>query len=210
MEKQKIALYDIDHTLIPFDSMLTFILFFIRKKPYKIFLFIWLSVKSLLLVLKGESLRDIKEQWLLIVKGISKEQMLINSKILVEKHIVPGLKPGAALDIEERKKQGYQIVFATASFDLYFQYLAEYFQADYFFGTRLMETAPGIWKINGENCKGEEKILRITAIMDENKIDKPHSISFSDSHTDLPFLKLTNTFYKIHKTKWEIIDTVTN
>lgn len=49
-------------------------------------------------------------------------------------------------------------------------------------------------KIDGENCRGEEKLRRLKAYDPKIKVDK----FYSDSMSDLPLLKLANEPYIVH------------
>lgn len=200
---RKIALYDIDYTLIPYDSFLRFIFYIIRHYPLKLFYLGYVIFFTFVFLFGFINLTKYKERWLIFIKGISTQKLEELSRKFIETRVIPSLKPGVAENVKSYKDKGYTIVFATASFEFYFRYLAEHFEVDYFFGTRLEEPlGTGRPLVKGLNCKGQEKIRRIVKELKAEEIDIPSSVSFSDSNSDLPFLDLTGTFYKIHKKKW--------
>ena len=82
--------------------------------------------------------------------------------------------------------------------------LAEYFEVDYFFGTQA-QNCDGKWKIVGQNCKGQEKIRRISEKLSENEINKAESVGFSDSMSDYPFSRLVKSFYLVDKKRWKTV-----
>ena len=57
--------------------------------------------------------------------------------------------------------------------------------------------------MEGENCKGEEKIKRLMAYLKENNIevDFKNSYMFSDSLSDLPLFNLVGNPYLINYRK---------
>ena len=175
----KIALFDIDKTLIPYDSFLKWIKLVLNKKKIG-----WLKVPGLVLlglttIGNPKKLTRYKEKWLSLADGLSEAEVAEFSGKFVAERIIPDLKDGVENVVREYKKAGYTIIFATASPEVYFRYLAEYFDVDYFFGTRA-EFCDGKWKIVGENCKGQEKIRRILEKLPANEIDKEESVGFSD------------------------------
>lgn len=199
----KIALFDIDCTLIPFDSFLKFIKCLVRENPLKIFRFPYLLFCGLAVFRTPERLTRFKEKWLELLKGYDNEELELLSKKFVVQQIIPFLKKDAIETIEKYRKEGYKILFATASFEFYLCHLADYLRADYFFGTKIL-TEGKKRKIDGVNCKGQEKINRILSVIPETEIDKVASVGFSDSMSDYPYTRIASSFYLIDKKEWKI------
>ena len=200
----KIALFDIDKTLIPYDSFLKWIRLVLKKRKKG-----WLKVPGLVFlgfttIGNPKKLTRYKEKWLSLANGLSEAEVAELSKKFVVERIIPDLKDGVENVVREYKKAGYTIIFATASPEVYFRYLAEYFDVDYFFGTRA-EYCDGKWKIVGENCKGQEKIHRILEKLPESEIDKEESVGFSDSMSDYPYTQLVKKFYLVDKKRWKTV-----
>ncbi len=204
----KIALYDIDYTIISCNSLSAFTFYIIKKNPLKIFILFLLFVFFVLWSFRAISTKRIKSLYLLMLKGMDKSGLEKLSSDFVKDKLIPKLKPEAVKSIEEYKNRGYLIILATASFEIYMKYLAEYLKADYYFGTKIFFRNNMLEpEIEGKNCRGKEKIRRILAKLPENKITKKGSVSFSDELTDLPFLELTEVFHKISMRKWKILGT---
>ncbi len=201
----KIALYDIDYTIISINTLLAFTIFIIKKNPIKI---IFLSIKFFVTIwwlLRIISTTKVKSFWLLPINGISEKKINSISKEFIHKTIIQKIKPEAIENIKDYKKKGYIIIFASASFELYIKYIAEYLDADYYVGTKIVIKNKKITtKIEGNNCKGKEKIRRILSIIPAKQIQKKGSVGYSDSKTDLPFLELVEKFYKVNLKKWNI------
>lgn len=208
--RKKIALYDIDYTLIPFDSFFYLVINSIKHRPFNILKIPFITLYTFLLLFKIITLTQYKEKWLILYKGYTQDEIDTISKDFVDKYIIPKIKKEVVKNIKENRENGCLIVFATASFEFYFKYLAEYLDADYFIGTKTF-IKDGIFtgKIEGMNCKGIEKIHRLRNLMNNVEIDIDNSISYTDSLTDLPFLELTKEMQLIHKKKWKIIKTFT-
>ncbi|HPO49991.1 MAG TPA: HAD-IB family hydrolase [Spirochaetota bacterium] len=205
----KIALFDIDLTLIKKDSFLLFLLFMIKKEPLRLFFLPYILFISFLRIFRLVSMEFFKQSWLLFIKGIEKKKLDALSKVFFERVVKNYVKPGVEDYIDKLKSEGYAIVFATASFEFYIKYIKEYFDADYFFGTKIIfKNDKASARIDGKNCKGSEKITRIIQILDKNQIDIENSISFSDSKTDLPFLELCSKFFYVNPKKWEVLKIV--
>lgn len=202
----KIALYDIDYTLIPFDSF--FVLFFklIKDYPINILRLIYLLPSAVLTGLKLKTLTDFKSDCLVLLKDLTDDELDILSKEFVEKYIIPNIKDSVRENIENNRNNGFKIVFATASFEFYLKYLAQYFNTDFFLGT-VIEGKNNRRRIKGLNCKGQEKIERINKVIKLTDIKKDESVSFSDSMTDFPFSQITSEFNLVDKKKWEVIKT---
>jgi HAD superfamily hydrolase (TIGR01490 family) len=200
----KIALFDIDKTLIPYDSFLKWIACVIKKKKSGFWRLPGLLLSGITAFSSPQKLTRYKEKWLSLADGLTEEEIAELSEKFVKERIIPDLKNGAEEAVRRYKDSGYTVIFATASPEVYFRYLAEYFEVDYFFGTQA-QNCDGKWKIVGQNCKGQEKIRRILEKLPENEIDKDESVGFSDSMSDYPFSQLVKKFYMVDKKQWKTV-----
>ena len=200
----KIALFDIDKTLIPYDSFLKWIACVIKKKKSGFWRLPGLLLSGITAFSSPQKLTRYKEKWLSLADGLTEEEIAELSEKFVKGRIIPDLKNGAEEAVRRYKDSGYTVIFATASPEVYFRYLAEYFEVDYFFGTQA-QNCDGKWKIVGQNCKGQEKIRRILEKLPENEIDKDESVGFSDSMSDYPFSQLVKKFYLVDKKQWKTV-----
>lgn len=201
---KKIALFDIDKTLIPYDSFFKWIFAILKKKKSHLLKIPKLVLLGITVIGNPQKLTRYKEKWLSLADNFSEEEIVELSKKLVNECIIPDLKPGVENAIKQYKASGYTIIFATASFEIYFCYLAQYFGVDYFFGTKV-QLIGGKWKIVGQNCKGQEKIRRILEKLPEQEIDKSNSVGFSDSMSDYPYSSLVKKFYLVDKKHWKTV-----
>lgn len=206
---KKLALFDIDKTLIPYDSFFKYFSILLKKKKSRLLKIPKLVLLGFTAMGNPEKLTRYKEKWLSLADGFSEEEIAELSQKLINERIIPDLKPGVEDEIKQYKERGYTIIFATASFEIYFRYLAEYFNVDYFFGTKAA-LVNGKWKIIGQNCKGQEKIRRILEKIPEREIDKSNSVGFSDSMSDYPFSSLVKEFYVVDKKEWKTVKSFIN
>jgi HAD superfamily hydrolase (TIGR01490 family) len=208
---KKIVIYDVDYTIISINSLSSFMIYYFKVKPSKIIFIPCLFISLILWIFRIISTEKIKSIWLLPFKGISINQLDQISKKFIYQKVIPTIKKEALENINQYKKNGYLIVFASASFEIYIKYIAEYLKADYYFGTKILTNNNKIVpKIHGDNCRGKEKIKRILKSISKDLISKKDSVSYSDSYSDLPFLELVDKFYLIAKKKWKILKTLYN
>jgi len=205
MENMKVALFDIDHTLTSRDTFFLFISYTIKKHPYKIIFLPFLFFVVLLRLFSIIDTTKMKSLSLVLIKEMNLEKLNRFSKQFVDKSVLKYIKNGARDEIMKYKKDGYTIILASASFEFYIKYIAEYFEADYFFGTRIVtKNDRPLAKIDGKNCKRGEKIIRILEVISRDAIDKDNSIGFSDSLVDLHFSEIVGRFYLVDKKRWMI------
>ncbi len=197
----KIALFDIDYTLIPFDSFLKYLRFIKENAPSGRPIFHKL-IKSVILYMTGRiNLTRFKEMWLIYLYGIDSSRLSELSRDFIEKIIIPSIKPGVMKTIENHRAAGMKIVLATASFEFYFRYLAEFLKTDVFVGTKARYDGAE-WKIIGKNCKGYEKIERLNNHIDFGLIETDGSVGYTDSLSDLPFLNIVDELHIVDKHRW--------
>ncbi len=208
---KKIVIYDVDYTIISINSLSKFLLYYFKVKPIKILYLPILFISLFLWIFQIISTEKVKSIWLLPFKGINVDYLEKISKDFIYKHIIKKLKKEAVENINQYKKNGYLIIFASASFEVYIKYIAEYLKADYYYGTKiLVKNKKIVPKIDGNNCRGKEKIKRILKDIPENIISKKESIGYSDSKSDKPFLDLVTQFDLISRKKWKVLKTFYN
>jgi HAD superfamily hydrolase (TIGR01490 family) len=106
----------------------------------------------------------------------------------------PKIVPQALERIERHKADGHEVVFLSASLDLYLQFLAERLGADVLICTKLSRQDGFLTgDLQGANCKGGEKLQRLIAHYGERNIDWSRSHAYSDSSSDLPLLERVGT-----------------
>ena len=204
---RKIAVFDLDHTILSTDSFIDYVIFMLTKYPLKLFYLPYLSLLLVLKVIGIIKFEYFKSKWLLFFKGINIDEIENNSKKFCDNLIRKNVKKGALDEIERLRKSGFELVLATASFEFYVKYIFEYLRFDHLFGTKVLydDKRRIIPEIDGKNCKALEKISRITSVINKNDIDRINSTGYSDCKSDLFFLEITGTFNLVAKKQWKII-----
>ena len=113
--------------------------------------------------------------------------------------------------IKKLKEEGYKIYLISASPEFYLNEFYAIPEVDMVIGTRFsIENGKFIRRMNGENCKGKEKVNRLKEVIKEKNIqvDYKNSYMFSDSLSDKPLLDLVGKAYLINfrkKSDFEIL-----
>jgi len=203
--KQKIAIFDIDNTILSVDSFLKFIFFIFKNYPFKIINIPYLIFIFLLRLLNIISIEKLKEKFLnILLSDLSDEEIKNLTNNFINKVLFKKIKPKLKNYITELKSNGFHIIFATASLEFYIKDLATFFSADAFVATQILRK-DNIFYIKGKNCKDIEKIFRLKKILNVEDIDRENSIAYSDSITDIFFLELCKKFYLVDRKKWKIL-----
>lgn len=203
--KIKMAIFDVDHTLITIDSMIYLLFWSIKKKPIII---LYIPIISFKLIIYYLGLIDIKK---------AKEAMYIPIKFLSDNHLeefyekvlLKKINPNVMSKVKLHKEKGYHILLVSASPENYLKYFTRQKYIDGIIGTKLVLGEKKYSnKIYGENCKGIEKVKRINEYLEKNKleIDYNYSFAYSDSFSDKPMLKLVKNRYKVNKFNGDIGD----
>ena len=105
---------------------------------------------------------------------------------------------------QKLKKEGYKIYLISASPEFYLNEFYAIEEVDMIIGTRfLIDGGKFIRKMDGANCKGEEKVKRLKEVLKEKNIevDYENSYMFSDSLSDKPLLDLVGNAFLINYRK---------
>ena len=195
MEKTAFVFTDFDDTLAKGDSILPYLLFCIRKglAPRRQLLkaaaaFLWWK-------LKPSSGRAAKETSLSFIAGHTVGEMDgVAREFFRTVHTKAFFREGVA-EMQRQRENGAKVIVFSASSDVYMRVLPEFLPCDEVICT-VCEAVDGVYtgKI-GKNCKGEEKVQRINAWLQEKglTVDKAASTGCGDSPSDAPMLLLTGS-----------------
>lgn len=197
---QKIALFDVDKTIIAKDSMFQFVLYGLKRKPFSFYLLFPLVIHSIFYKLKWIKAERAKSYYFRFINDM-KEQDL---ELFFHTMIKPYIYPEALLEMRNKKEAGYHILLVTASPYAYMKYFNQLDEVDGVIGTNLIKRGEQFTHmIEGNNCKGEEKVVRIKSYLKDKGmvIDYDHSCAYSDSDSDMPMLSLVKHRYMINHHK---------
>lgn len=207
---EKLAIFDVDYTLTKKETQIEFYKFMLKKHPRLIAHLPKVIASGLFFILKLMQLKRTKEYFISFIEGIKEEEMKKHVKEFYEKRLSRILYKDAVDTIKKFKAKGYKIYLISASPEFYLYELYKIKEVDKVLGTRYVcENGTHKGSMQGENCKGEEKVKRLMEDLkkDNIKVDFRNSYMFSDSLSDLPLFNLVGNPYLInYKKKYDNIE----
>lgn len=193
MNPTAFAFFDFDDTLSKGDSIFPFLLYCIKRGYAPKHQLFKAAAGFLRWKIQPSSGRAVKEMTLSFIKGRTVEDMDelardffldVQQKFFFE---------DAAPELFRLREQGVKIVIVSASSDLYMKVLPEFLPVDAVISTTCEVADSKYTGIIGKNCKGEEKVSRIQAWLNDQglSIDREKSAGYGDSPSDAPMLLLT-------------------
>jgi len=190
-----LAIFDVDHTLLRSDTLKLFGVFLWKRHGLRLFRlpgFIGCLSRWCLRLADTEML---KTAYVNMLCGGMRETEVGR---LASEFAVSVLRPKIFLQaverIERHKTDGHEVVFLSASLDIYLESLAELLGADALVCTKVLRQDGFLTGgLHGANCKGREKLRRLLVRYSEETIDWRRSYAYSDSSTDLPILERVGT-----------------
>ncbi|GIP04062.1 HAD family hydrolase [Paenibacillus lautus] len=195
---QKFAIFDIDKTVIHTDSMFRFLKYGIRKHPATTPVILKVVLHSVLYKLRLLEAEKAKSAYFHAMRHMDDADL----KHFYETELKPAIFPDALKEMQLKKSEGYHVLLVTASPDAYMRYFAELPCVDAVIATKLsVRDGRFTSMIEGNNCKGEEKVNRIQQYLSEQRlaIDYDSSCAYSDSLSDLPMFRLVKHKYLINQ-----------
>jgi len=194
----KIAIFDIDKTIICKDSMLLFLWYGMKLRPLTMFNAITVVCKTVLYTLKIMKVEDVKASFFYAIRHMKEDDLERFYETLLKKYIFIE----AMEELKRKKADGFHIVLVTASPYAYMRFFKKISFVDEVIGTNLaLENGRYTNRVEGVNCKGEEKVVRIhDYLMSKNfLIDYDQSCAYSDSLSDMPLFNLVKNRYLINR-----------
>lgn len=196
---QKIAIYDLDRTILKTPTFTAFLIFAARHRGRSL---IW-RAPVWIAALIGYKLRlyarkPLKQFGTALFVGTWTDQSELDALARgFAADVVPAdVQPGAAEAIVQDRAAGYRLVIATAAPEIYVRAIAERLSFDDYVATRHMADSGRIsHRIDGENCYGAEKLSRVKAWFKQQDIDRAtrEIIAYSDHISDAPLLDWADT-----------------
>lgn len=196
--KVKLAIFDVDKTVIRGDSMFQFLMYGLLRKPLTAPYLVQTVLYSVLYKLKLLSAEKAKSSYFTAIRFMEEKDLAH----FYQTRLMPTVFPEAVKEMKEMKRQGHHVLLVTASPYVYMKYFEELPFVDKVIATKLVMSNDRFTSmIEGQNCKGREKVHRIQAYLDENRweIDYESSCAYSDSLSDLPMMELVKKRYWINR-----------
>ena len=203
-KNQGYALFDLDQTLIPWDTQLLFCDFILKRMPLRrLYL---LGLIPLLPFYKILGAEGMKRVFLNYLWGLDQPTLDELASEFVEQHFPDTFYPEIIELLEQQKQSGKITILTSASPEIWVKPIAEKLGFDHYFGTSV-EITPRIRlfpDLPGGNNKGANKLRKMRHLLpfgfDSTKDKIPNSHGFSDSHADLPMLSICDQVTMIHPT----------
>ena len=183
----KIAFFDLDHTLIKVDSMFTFATHVNGKKALY---FSWISIlpKYVQMMLGLRSHQALKEAFLEFhFKGLSITELEKQAQLFIP-FLDQHLDKKHFQYLTDLRSDDYEICIVTASCTTWVKPWCEHHGYTLIASEMEFQKGKFTGKLAGENCKGQEKVKRINA---QYNLDKYTSIkAFGNGKSDRYMLQL--------------------
>ena len=201
---KKLAIFDIDYTITKKETLMELFKYVIKTDKKNIRFLPRAIFCGSMYMLKVYDERMVKEKFLKFIDGIKEKELAELVKRFYHDKLKTILYEDALNMIKKLKKEGYDIYLISASPEFYVNEFYNIKEVDKIIGTRF-NFDNGIFtrKMQGKNCKGEEKVRRLKEFLKNEKIevDFKESYMFSDSLSDKPLLDLVGKPYLINYKK---------
>ena len=182
-----LALFDFDGTLIPGDSVVDYLRFARKSRAVSAREFIravWAAVQY-----KCKRMTDAESKSAALAFRKRHDPAYLDrlDRDFVEQILLPKVYAEGKKRMDMHRREGKKLVLVSASTENYMRFVAEALGFDVLLATPI--EPDGAIK---RNCKGEAKVGRIKAWIDENCliVDYGPSYAYGDSKSDLPMLRI--------------------
>lgn len=208
MSARSYAFFDLDHTLLPFDTQALFCNFVLKREPWRV----WLHALFLpVALLKGLGMADTataKRAFLAYLRGIPRERLARYAREFAETCVTRWAYQDLRAEILRHKHQGRILVLNTASPDFYAREIAHALGFDYCVATRFeigQGRFPAMPELPLGNNKHEAKIGAmedaVPGVADMTPQQRAASWSYSDSAADIPLLEYAGCAILVHPSR---------
>lgn len=196
------ALFDLDQTLLPYDTQALFCNFVLKKHGWRRLYLGLFTAAAPLKALHLIGTAGMKRAFLSYLWRMPRAELTALSHEFAETIVPPLLYPEVMAEVERHRAAGRTLILNTASPEFYATAIARVLKFDHCFGTRILFTSdrmPLLPKLDGENNKHEEKLKRMRHLMPtELSLPMPVSFAYSDSKADLPMLRFVEHPVVVH------------
>ncbi|MBU3136015.1 HAD-IB family hydrolase [Clostridium gasigenes] len=200
----KLAIFDVDYTITRKETLMELFKYVISKDK-KMIKFLPRAIFSGTMYGVGiYDERKVKEKFLKFIDKIEEKHLVDLVKSFYEDRLSKILYKDALDMMKKLKREGYKIFLISASPEFYLTELYAIKEVYLIIGTKfLFEEGKFARKMDGFNCKGEEKVKRLMEVIEKENIDVDfeNSYMFSDSLSDKPLLDLVGKPYLINYKK---------
>ena len=196
------ALFDLDQTLLPYDTQALFCNFVLRRHGWRRGYLGLFTAAMPLRAMHVLGAAGLKRTFLSFLWRMPRARLTALAHEFAETVVPRLLYPEIMEEVEKHRAAGRTLVLNTASPEFYATAIARVLRFDHCFGTRVVfqrDPLPLIPLIEGENNKHGEKLKRMRHLMEPAlTIPLPGSYAYSDSKADLPMLRYVEYPVVVH------------
>lgn len=198
------AFFDLDHTLLPFDTQALFANFVLRRERWRTGYVLGFAPIAVLRGFRLVRTVTAKRAFMSYLWGMKRERVQSLAREFAETDVKPRAYPELVAIIEEHRAAGRTLVLNTASPDFYPHEIARVLGFDHCVATRIEKHAvmPFMPRVIGTNNKREAKIeamkRKLPEVAAATREQLLESWSYSDSAADLPLLEFAGNAALIH------------
>lgn len=191
----RIALFDLDHTLLPHDTQALFCNYVIKHEPWRLLLHVGFLPFALLRGAGLVSTELAKRAFHCYLWRMPTAKLRKYARQFAGESVDGWMYPDLRAELMRHRHQGRVTILNTASPSFYAQAIAEQWEFDHWIATEVQvgERVPFLPQIDGANNKRAVKIgsmeRKIPALKNQSAADKADSWGYSDSSADIPLLE---------------------
>jgi HAD superfamily hydrolase (TIGR01490 family) len=200
----RIALFDLDHTLLPHDTQALFCNHVIKRAPWRLVLHVFFLSFALARALRLCSTETAKRAFHSYLWGMPAKRLRQLAAEFARDSVDGWMYPELRAELLRHRHQGRVTVLNTASPAFYARAIAEHWGFDHWIATGIDPAGrmPLLPRIDGANNKRGVKIAtmleRLPALRNQSAADKAESWGYSDSAADIPLLEFCGHKVLIH------------
>lgn len=202
--KKKLAIFDVDYTLTKKETLMELFKYVVKKNKKKGIYIPRALFSGLMFVIGAYDEKKVKETFLKFLDATEEAEFRELIKDYYENRLSKILYQDGIDMLRKLKGEGYDVYLISASPEFYLMELYAIKEVDMIIGTKFsFKEGKFARRMEGLNCKGEEKVRRLKEYLKENNIDVDfeESYMFSDSLSDKPLLDLVGKPYLINYKK---------
>jgi len=198
------AIFDLDHTLLPFDTQALFCNFVLRRERWRTVMHLVFLPVAFLYAIRLVHIETAKCAFLAYLRGMPKERLMRYAREFAETDVKRHAYPELLAEIQRHRVEGRVLVLNTASPCIYPADIARVLGFDHCVATPLAiaDPMPLIPRLDGPNNKNAQKIPNmerdvpgLAALTPEDRAD---CWSYSDSSADIPLLEFSGRQVLVH------------
>jgi HAD superfamily hydrolase (TIGR01490 family) len=195
------AIFDLDQTLLPFDTQVLFCNYVLKKHPLRRAYLALFGPAALLKAVHLLSTRTLKRVFSSYLHGLRQGELEKLVSGFVEEAVMPVLYAEVMAEVERHRAAGRILILNSASPHFYVNAIGRRLGFHHSIGTalRLSDPMALLPEIDGPNNKYDAKLKAMRHLMPVDlSLPLPGAWAYSDSKADLPLLRFVENPVTVH------------